>query len=142
VPVRLGPEVQALPRELVMHHRFVHLRFRLHNAALDLWDRLRGRCANAPLSMAEGGYHFWRCGLCRRHVGPCRSGYYFWGPGGSIYDPEGPWVAGVHRRPVHTRRQRRFMDRWHALADAKRAAAFAEESRVAAAPSSKKGRSE
>lgn len=96
-------------------------RFRAENAGKDLRDRLRGRCCRAPLYMVEGGYHFWRCGLRRRHAGPCRSGNYLWGPGGSIFAPtEGRWVDVGSRKATETYRQRRWRRRWHAMADAKR----------------------
>lgn len=95
-------------------------RSRVANFALDTLDRLRGRCCRAPLA-TEGGYHFWRCGLRRGHKSPCRSGYYFWGPGGSVYDPSGDWAPGANRRAgVMTIRQARERRRWEALNAAKR----------------------
>jgi hypothetical protein len=100
----------------------VTLRFRAHNALLDLGDRLRGRCCRAPLFMVDGGYHFWRCMLRRGHDGPCRSGNYLWGPGGSVYAPIDKWPRGRwDRKPVQTRRQAESCRRWHDLSEAKRA---------------------
>lgn len=95
------------------------LRLRLH----DLLARLRGRCNRAPLFMVDGGYHFWRCGLRRRHDGPCRTGNYWWGPGGSIYDPDTPHAPSVLKRAAgrETRRQRESRRRWRDLDDLKRA---------------------
>lgn len=105
--------------------RAVTLRFRAHNALLDLLDRLRGRCCRAPLYMVDGGYHFWRCMLRRGHKGPCRSGNYLWGPGGSVYAPIDKWLRGSReRKPVRTRRQAESRRRWQALADAKRVGEF------------------
>lgn len=98
----------------------VVFKHRTENAAKDLLDRLRGRCCRAPLFMVEGGYHFWRCGLKRGHGGPCRSGNYLWGPGGSIFAPtEAHWVMG-DRKPTETFSQRRWRRRWEAFADMKR----------------------
>jgi hypothetical protein len=105
--------------------RWFGLRFRVANAARDLVDRLRGRCCAAPRYMVDGGYHFWRCGLRRRHAGPHRSGHYLWGPGGSVYDPS-KWADLGKRHPAETRRQRRSRRDWHALADAKREIADAQ----------------
>lgn len=113
-------KTSELSRRDRLRSALVRRRFRAANLALDTLDRCRGRCCRAPLFMVEGGYHFWRCGLRRWHKGPCRSGYYFWGPGGSVYDPDGPWAGGVERRPVYTRRQARERRRWEALNDAKR----------------------
>jgi hypothetical protein len=103
-----------------MKSLYWRVRFRLTNVILDTFDRLRGRCANAPAFPLDGGYHFWRCGLRRGHDGACRSGCYFWGPGGSIYDPSGPFAGGCDRKPALTRRQRKLRDQFHAFADTKR----------------------
>jgi hypothetical protein len=99
----------------------VRFRFRSQNAVRDLFDRvIRLRCCRAPLARAEGGYHFWRCGLRLRHRGPCQSGHYFWGPGGSVHDPRSRFVGGCDRKPVETRRQRRWRERYMALIDMQR----------------------
>lgn len=103
-----------------MPDRTVHWKFRATNALRDLADRLAGRCCAAPRYMADGGYHFWRCGLRRGHPGPHRSRNYLWGPGGSAYDPAGGITRGVDRKPVETRRQRRERLRWQQMDDAKR----------------------
>lgn len=107
----------------------VVFKHRAENVAKDLFDRLRGRCCRAPLYMVEGGYHFWRCGLRRRHSGPCRSGNYLWGPGGSIFAPTEPWVDVGKRKSIETLRQRHWRRRCHAFAEMKRT--FPDETKAA-----------
>lgn len=94
------------------------------NLLRDVRARLSGRCNRAPAYMTEGGYYFWRCGLARGHDGPCRTGNYLWGPGGSVYAPVNFREAGVRvddRNPVLTFRQKRHRRRWDELSDCRRA---------------------
>lgn len=103
-----------------MKFRYWTVRFWLENAVRDLGARLAGHCNRAPLC-TEGGYHFWRCELQRGHEGPHRSGNYLWGPGGSLYAPVQGARAAADRKPVMTRRQRRYREEWEAMCHAKRA---------------------